>query len=202
MRLTTTTAIIYLLAVSTVNAFVPSTGNRPTLYCTQSRALSSSLQGLKQPSLSHRISPSLATQGSHCRILPSQLKSSISADVGNDENEGNAKAQSSPAFVTSLSSTIAIIALDVSFRRLFKTLAISFPSSLAGCGALFTTLLGLYTINPDLGDSVYGALSPGAAVLAKWLPVFFVPSLVTLPLAPSFGSGVEVRSCCTICMSL
>ncbi|KAL3908012.1 MAG: hypothetical protein SGARI_003260, partial [Bacillariaceae sp.] len=35
-------------------------------------------------------------------------------------------------------------------------------------------------------------LQPGAALLAKWLPVFFVPSLVTLPLVGSVGSGVEI----------
>jgi hypothetical protein len=39
---------------------------------------------------------------------------------------------------------------------------------------------------------VYRVLSPGAAVLAKWLPVFFVPSLITLPLAQSLGSSLEV----------
>lgn len=44
----------------------------------------------------------------------------------------------------------------------------------------------------EWGDSVYSILSPGAAVLAKWLPVFFVPSLVTLPLAQSMGSGWEL----------
>lgn len=35
-------------------------------------------------------------------------------------------------------------------------------------------------------------MKPGAAVLAKWLPVFFVPSLVTLPLAPSMGNASEL----------
>jgi len=38
-------------------------------------------------------------------------------------------------------------------------------------------------------------LSPGAALLAKWLPIFFVPSLVTLPLVggiESLGGSTEI----------
>jgi hypothetical protein len=73
-------------------------------------------------------------------------------------------------------------------------LNVAFPSSLAGCGALFTTLIALSSTKQSLGDGLYSLLAPGAAVLAKWLPVFFVPSLVTLPLAQSLGSSVEVRT--------
>jgi len=62
---------------------------------------------------------------------------------------------------------------------------------LAGCGALFATLLSLRLINEEAGDAVYGTLKPGAAVLARWLPVFFVPSLVTLPLGRGLGSAAE-----------
>jgi len=82
----------------------------------------------------------------------------------------------------------------VSLRRLFQKYAISFPSSLAGCGFLFATLLGLNALNKRWGDGLFEVLNPGAAVLAKWLPVFFVPNLVTLPLAPSLGDAVEVSA--------
>lgn len=85
---------------------------------------------------------------------------------------------------TSLLSAGALVLLDVAFRRLLQRLAISFPSSLAGCGVLFATLL-------VVGDSLYNLFRPGAALLAKWLPVFFVPSLVTLPLADGLGSSLE-----------
>jgi len=47
-------------------------------------------------------------------------------------------------------------------------------------------------MNEKWGDAAHSVLSPGAALLAKWLPVFFVPSLVTLPLAQSLGSSTEV----------
>jgi putative effector of murein hydrolase len=43
-----------------------------------------------------------------------------------------------------------------------------------------------------LADYIYSLFEPGSTVLAKWLPVFFVPSLVTLPLAPMPGSSIEI----------
>lgn len=108
-----------------------------------------------------------------------------------------AKTNSSPdkkesSSLTPVLSTVYLIILDVALRKAFKKAAISFPSSLAGCGALFATLLAANQINAELGDNLYNILSPGAGVLAKWLPVFFVPSLVTLPLAPSMGSALEL----------
>jgi hypothetical protein len=86
-----------------------------------------------------------------------------------------------------LSASILIL-LDIAFRQILRKAAISFPSSLAGCGALFVTLLTL-----PIGPKLFDILSPGAALLAKWLPVFFVPSLITLPLAAGMGSTMEVR---------
>lgn len=87
-------------------------------------------------------------------------------------------------------ATAALIGLDIFFRRFLQAQAISFPSSLAGCGALFATFL----LVPKGGSMLYNFLAPGAALLAKWLPVFFVPSLVTLPLADSVGSAAEVSA--------
>jgi len=51
----------------------------------------------------------------------------------------------------------------------------------------------LNMIDGEWGENVYQTLNPGAALLAKWLPVFFVPSLITLPLASGLGSALEVR---------
>lgn len=83
-----------------------------------------------------------------------------------------------PSVVTSVASTFAFIFLDILFKKIFKALNItSFPAPLGGCGIIFTAMLALYSIKSDLGDGLYGLLSPGSDVLAKWLPVFFVPSL-------------------------
>jgi putative effector of murein hydrolase LrgA (UPF0299 family) len=91
-----------------------------------------------------------------------------------------------------LASTSAIMALDTLFRKLFHAMSIQFPSSLAGCTALFAFLILLHSMKKEWGDFVFSLLNPGATLFAKWLPVFFVPSLVTLPLAPSLGSTQEV----------
>ena len=40
-----------------------------------------------------------------------------------------------------------------------------------------------------MGERLYQVLNPGANLLATWLPVFFIPSLITLPLsATNLGS--------------
>lgn len=94
--------------------------------------------------------------------------------------------------LVTVSSTSSLILIDFAFRKLLKSLNISFPSSLAGCGALLAALLAACAIKEEWGDFLYGLLAPGAGLLAKWLPVCLVPNLVLLPLAQSIGSGVEV----------
>jgi putative effector of murein hydrolase len=97
-----------------------------------------------------------------------------------------------PTTIQSVSSALLLVILDVALRKYFKKACISFPSSLAGCGILFSFLVTLSSINNKLGDSVYNVFSPGALLLSKWLAVFFVPSLVTLPLAQPLGSALEL----------
>ena len=92
----------------------------------------------------------------------------------------------------SVVSAAAFCILDVAFRRLFDELKLTFPPSLGGCGVLFGTLLLLRALSKDAAESVYKKLLPGAELLAKWLPVFFVPSLVTLPLAEGLSSSAEL----------
>ena len=87
-----------------------------------------------------------------------------------------------------LTSALQLFVLDFVFRKLFQWVNLSFPSSLAGCGALFVTLL---LSPPSTAVSIFQQLQPGAVLLAKWLPVFFVPSLVTLPLSSGLGSLME-----------
>jgi putative effector of murein hydrolase/putative effector of murein hydrolase LrgA (UPF0299 family) len=92
--------------------------------------------------------------------------------------------------VKALVSAAAFCAIDVAFRRLFRTAGITnFPSSLGACSFLFALLLALPS---KTAHGIFEQLQPGAVLLAKWLPVFFVPSLVTLPLADSVGSAAEL----------
>ena len=125
----------------------------------------------------------------HCsagRRQTAQSRTSLSAAAAPTASASN------NATIQRVASTSLLVAADVAIRRLFQARSIAFPSSLAGCGFLFAALLTLHAARAEWGDAVHGVLAPGAAVLAKWLPVFFVPSLVTLPLAQSMGSGVEL----------
>lgn len=80
------------------------------------------------------------------------------------------------------------VVVDHLLRQVFRKSGITFPSQLAGCLILFA----LMVIAPTIGDQVFHWLTPGAAWLAKWLPVMFVPGLVMVPIAPSVGSSVEL----------
>jgi hypothetical protein len=89
--------------------------------------------------------------------------------------------------------SIAMALVERAVKKAFVSNGISFPAQLAGCIILFFALLLSDVIIPGSGKAVFEALGPGTALLTKWLPVFFVPGLAMLPLAPSVGSGVEVR---------
>jgi hypothetical protein len=69
---------------------------------------------------------------------------------------------------------------------------IKFPAGLGACIILFTTLILLDFINPALSSYMFQSLTPGSALLAKWLPVMFVPGLVMLPLSPPIGTTIDV----------
>lgn len=138
---------------------------------------------LNNNSLSIRASPRLrfadTTSTTSTLLLASATSSSNSRS-------------SSPTIQKSIISASALVVLDIIFRRVLKSLAITFPSALVGCGTMFLSFL----LFP--GETLYNALSPGSALLAKWLPVFFVPSLVTLPLADSVGSIFELLKVATV----
>eukprot|EP00577_Skeletonema_sp_RCC1716_P015900 CAMPEP_0113401424 /NCGR_PEP_ID=MMETSP0013_2-20120614/16686_1 /TAXON_ID=2843 ORGANISM="Skeletonema costatum, Strain 1716" /NCGR_SAMPLE_ID=MMETSP0013_2 /ASSEMBLY_ACC=CAM_ASM_000158 /LENGTH=523 /DNA_ID=CAMNT_0000286633 /DNA_START=126 /DNA_END=1697 /DNA_ORIENTATION=+ /assembly_acc=CAM_ASM_000158 len=95
-------------------------------------------------------------------------------------------------------ATALLIFLDVQFRSLFTKYSIPFPSSLAGCGSLFATMIAVTSMKEEWGEAIYNTLNPGAGLLAKWLPVFFVPSLITLPLAGSLGNSLEILKLFTV----
>ena len=80
-----------------------------------------------------------------------------------------------------------LVGMDVALRRLFAAKGwLAFPSSLAGMLGLLALLLagGPTPLSPVL----FKALKPGTDLLTKWLAVFFVPSLVLLPLALASGA--------------
>ncbi|CAJ1950459.1 unnamed protein product [Cylindrotheca closterium] len=166
--------VLSLLWLSTVSAFTVHKGFASANVRNHVQAITS-----RPHTRNHRIVNPLDTRGSPT------VRALTIAKASND-GQINGIAKVSPPTPTIMSAFL-LLALDVGFRRLFQKLAISFPSSLGGCCALFISLLTL----PG-GEKMFKILSPGAALLAKWLPVFFVPSLVTLPLVGNVGPMSEI----------
>jgi hypothetical protein len=57
---------------------------------------------------------------------------------------------------------------------------------------LFTILCAIDLVAPSASTAIFEFLTPAAGLLAKWLPIFFVPGLVLLPLSPGFGGPMDV----------
>jgi hypothetical protein len=91
-----------------------------------------------------------------------------------------------------ITGAVIMTLIERGINKIFVANGVKFPSQLGGCIALFFFLLLADVVSPGLGESIFTSLTPGSALLGKWLPVFFVPGLAMLPLAPSVGSGVEV----------
>jgi adenylate kinase len=91
-------------------------------------------------------------------------------------------------------SLAAFIALDAALRRLFLARGLAFPSSLAGMLGLFALLLATGAGTTAARPLLYRVLKPGTDLLTRWLAVFFVPTLVLLPLsAGSLAPSLALR---------
>lgn len=99
--------------------------------------------------------------------------------------ESAASPSKKPSPVVSGLSLAGIVIADLVLKRAFLRAGLAFPSSLAGMVGLFAGFVTLETIAPEAAEKVVGVMEPGSALLARWLPVFFVPTLVILPLSPS-----------------
>lgn len=91
--------------------------------------------------------------------------------------------------VQAMSSATLFVMINMIIQQCFHRTGIMFPSSLAGCMVLATSLLA----TPN-HTQVYNILSPGAKLLQKFLMVFLVPNLIVLPLCDGCGSITEVRT--------
>ena len=97
-----------------------------------------------------------------------------------------------PKVLTVLGMALLIM-MDKSLKKLFLTKGWAFPSSLAGMVAIFTTLSGLYNVAPKSADNIARFFGPAVAFIKAWLPFFFVPPLVVLPLKMSILRGMELK---------
>jgi CBS domain containing-hemolysin-like protein len=90
--------------------------------------------------------------------------------------------------------SIVMAIIEKVFKEGLNAADIKFPAGLGACIGLFFFLISLEFVSPSMATSVFQALSPGSALLAKWLPVMFVPGLVMLPLSPPIGGVSDVST--------
>ena len=157
-----------------------------TKHVSSSKCSSSSTRILKNssPLTTHKIPPSI-------HVIPRAASPITSYDF---VSRGGGVSMWTPQTQKELSGALVFVLLDKLFRSYFTAKKLAFPSQLGGCIILLTSLITAEVLKPGLGEMVFQALSPGAGWLAKWLPVFFVPGLAGLPLAPSIGDSLEVCS--------
>jgi hypothetical protein len=99
-----------------------------------------------------------------------------------------------PSLTKALMGAAAFAVIEQVVKRGLQAANLKYPAGLGACILLFTSLCLTDLVAPSLAQTVFEALSPGAAVLAKWFPVFFVPGLALLPLSPSMGGTVDVST--------
>ncbi|KAH6760904.1 membrane protein [Perilla frutescens var. frutescens] len=76
-----------------------------------------------------------------------------------------------------------ILAVDKLLKKAFVAAAIKFPSALFGMFCIFTILIALDSTVPAAATSLVNFFQPALLFIQRWLPLFYVPSLVVLPLA-------------------
>ncbi|KAA8521209.1 hypothetical protein F0562_011884 [Nyssa sinensis] len=88
-----------------------------------------------------------------------------------------------------------ILAMDKFLEKAFVFAAIKFPSALFGMFCIFTILMILDSKVPVAATSLMYFFEPALMFIHRWLPLFYVPSLVVLPLAVKdipAASGVKI----------
>lgn len=88
-----------------------------------------------------------------------------------------------------------ILAMDYYLKKAFVAAAIKFPSALFGMFCIFTILVILDSTIPAAATGLMNFFEPALLFIQRWLPLFYVPSLVVLPLAVKdipAASGVKI----------
>lgn len=79
--------------------------------------------------------------------------------------------------------------LDRVIKSAFVANGVAFPSALAG---MFGVFAALCLMGDKAADRVLAAYGSALAWIARWLPLFYVPALVTLPLALNGIPGADL----------
>jgi hypothetical protein len=77
-------------------------------------------------------------------------------------------------------------AADVAIKAALQSAGITFPGPLVG---MFGVVVALLTVGNQTAEKILAWFGPSLQWIAKWLPLFYVASLVTLPLNLSGIAG-------------
>jgi putative effector of murein hydrolase LrgA (UPF0299 family) len=78
---------------------------------------------------------------------------------------------------------------DKLIKNVFVEFGIKFPSALAGMFGVFALLC---IVGDGTANKIMGMYAPALNWIARWLPLFYVPALVTLPMALN---GIPGEAC-------
>ncbi|KAM0964020.1 hypothetical protein ACFX2I_022913 [Malus domestica] len=78
--------------------------------------------------------------------------------------------------------------MDKFLKKAFVTAAIKFSSALFGMFCKFSVLVILDSTVPAVATSLMN-FEPALFFIQRWLPLFYVPSLVVLPLSVEYSHG-------------
>ena len=85
-----------------------------------------------------------------------------------------------------------LFACDRALQAGAKQIGLTFPPALVGMLAIVAALSALSSTNPGAADKIQRAAAPGLDWVSRWLPLFYVPSLVVLPLAVRGIPGADL----------
>lgn len=88
-----------------------------------------------------------------------------------------------------------LIVLDKVLKDAFVAASIKFPSALFGMFSIFSILVILDSTVPAAATSLINFFEPALLFIQRWLPLFYVPSLVVLPLSVKSipaASGIKI----------
>ncbi|KAL3500058.1 hypothetical protein ACH5RR_039151 [Cinchona calisaya] len=133
--------------------------------------------------------------GPHSKFLHSTRRTMVQSS-SSDSGISTTSLQSKVTGVLHLLVSLGIIlAMDNVLKKAFVAAAIKFPSALFGMFCIFTILMALDSTIPAVAKGLMNFFEPALLFIQRWLPLFYVPSLVVLPLAVKdipAASGVKI----------
>ncbi|MQM14956.1 hypothetical protein Taro_047893, partial [Colocasia esculenta] len=113
--------------------------------------------------------------------------------------EGAAAAAGFPDVIDLLHLVVSlglIMAVDKFIKRAFLVAAIKLPSAVFGMFCVFILLMVLDSTAPSVAKGIVDFFEPATMFIRRWLPLFYVPSLVVLPLVVrGVPASAELKIC-------